>query len=135
MPALISATEATAIREALSVFRVHTCTITPITQGAEDTWGDTADTAGTPRTGVACKYVPDDVLRVDETGRITARGPTLTVAYDDALAVGDRVSDIRDAASTVLAAGPLVVQEILPSAGLGYSLKQRALLRGATVAE
>jgi hypothetical protein len=107
----------------------------PITQGAEDAYGDTADTPGTARTSVACKYLPADTLRVDDDGRVTSRVPTLTVAYDDALAVGDRVSNIVDADGTVLAAGPMTVQSIIPSAGLGYTLKKTAVLAGAGVAE
>lgn len=135
MPALISSSLASLARTQLGRFRVHTATVTPITQGAEDTWGDTADTAGSARSGVACKYLPADTLRVDDDGRVTSRAPTLTVAYDDALAVGDLVSNIQDADGTVLAAGPLTVQSIIPAAGLGYSLKKTAVLSGAGVAE
>jgi hypothetical protein len=135
MTALISTAIATLARTQLGRFRVHTATITPSTEGTEDIYFDAADTPGTPRTGVACKYVPADTLRVDDDGRVTSRAPTLMVAYDDALAVGDRVSNIVDADGTVLAAGPLVVQSIVPAAGLGYSLKRTAILAGAGVAE
>lgn len=135
MAALISSSLASLVRGKLGLFRVHTCSIVPITQGAEDAYGDTADTPGTARTSVACKYLPADTLRVDDDGRVTSRVPTLTVAYDDALAVGDRVSNIVDADGTVLAAGPMTVQSIIPSAGLGYTLKKTAVLAGAGVAE
>lgn len=135
MPGLIDAAEADAIRSDLSVFFVHTCTITPITQGSEDAWHDTADTAGTPRTGVACKYVPEETLRIDETGRILRDVPTLRLAYDDAISEGDLVSNVRDAANTVISAGPLTVQTVIAPAGLGYALRKIAILSGATVAE
>jgi hypothetical protein len=135
MAGLISAADATAIRSALSVFLVHTATITPISQGAEDTWGDTTDTPGTARTGVACKYVPEETLRIDETGRVLRDVPTLTVAHNDAIAEGDRVSNVQDAGGTVISAGPLVVQTVIAPAGLGYALKKVAVLAGATVAE
>lgn len=135
MAGLVSAADATAIRAALSVFLVHTCTITPVSQGAEDTWGETADTHGTPRTGVACKYVPEETLRIDEAGRILRDVPTLTVAHNDVIAEGDRVSAVQDAAGSIISAGPLVVQTVIAPAGLGYALKKVAVLAGATVAE
>jgi hypothetical protein len=135
VPALISSADATAIRSALSVFFVHTCTITPITQGAEDTWGETADSTGTARTAVACKYIPEETLRVDETGRVLRDVPTLLVAHDDAIAEGDRVSNVQDAAGAVISAGPLTVETVIAPAGFGYALKKIAVLRGATVAE
>jgi hypothetical protein len=135
VPALISEAKAGSLRIKFARFFVHTCTITPITQGAEDTWGETADTTGTARTAVACKYVPEETLRVDETGRVLRDVPTLMVAHDDAIAEGDRVSNVQDAASTVISAGPLTVETVIAPAGFGYALKKIAILRGATVAE
>ena len=132
---LISAAEAASLRSDLAVVLVHTCTITPSTEGPEDSWGDAADTPGTPRTGVPCLYVPEDRLLADATGRVTQSGPTLTLDGTDPIAVGDRVSDVRDAGGTVRLAGPVTVDADATDSALGYALQRRVVLGGARVVE
>lgn len=132
---LLTSTQAAAIRADLGLLLAHTYTRTPVTQGAEDDWGDAADTAGTAATAQPCLYRAVQRLRVDDAGRVTVEVPTLRVSVTDVLAVGDRVSNICDQAGTVLIAGPLVVESIEPVAGLGALLQRRATLRGAQVAE
>jgi hypothetical protein len=114
---------------------VHSYTRTPITQGSEDAWGDTADTAGTPVTALPCVLVWTDQFVNDDLGRRTIRTPQLYVPYDDTLTVGDRVSTVADAEGTTIAAGPMTVESLDPAAELGSSALRIATLRGATVAE
>jgi hypothetical protein len=113
----------------------HTYSRTPYTEGSEDAHGNAGETAGTAVTGLPCQYAPVERLRLDEGGRVTISQPSLLVPHDDTLAVGDRVSAIADAAGTVLLAGPLVVDSIEPSAGAGFVLLKRALLRAGDVRE
>ena len=113
----------------------HSYSRTPVTQGSDDAWYDTSDTAGTTVTGLPCVLVWEDRLVVDDNGRRTLRIPVLYLPADDTLAVGDRVSSVTDAGGTVQAAGPLTVQSIDPAMGLGSSAMKIAVLRGATVAE
>lgn len=132
-PGLIGSAEAVGIRTALSVFRVHLATITPVSAGAEDAHGNATRVPGTPRTGVACKYRADDRVRVDEGGTLILRAPTLTLAHDDVIDEGDLISDIRDSEGVVLVAGPLEIGPPAYSAGLGPSLSKKLILRSAEV--
>lgn len=136
MPNLLGAGTISALRGLFEDSLSHTCTRTPITQGSEDTWGDTADTAGTAVAGVDCRYSPNEVFRRDEAGRVLVSGPTLRVAAGETLDVGDRVSSIEDAAGTALHTGTLTVDEVEPvGAASGEILGKRALLTGARVSE
>lgn len=131
--ALIAATEAAGIRTALSVFFVHRCTVTPVSAGSADAWGQDTETDGTPVTAVPCKYRAEDRVVIEETGQTLVSVPTVTVAHDLAVSAGDKVSNVQDAAGVVLFAGPARVEFIVHSAGLGYSMKKRLVLRGADV--
>jgi hypothetical protein len=132
---LISDAEAPSIRAAFELFLVHTATIQPYTSGAEDAHGDATQTAGTPRTGVPCKYVSEARVRVrnDEGGVTIVRAPTLTVAHDDPLDETDTVSNITASDGTVLLAGPIQVGPPVHAAGFGPVLSKRFLLRGGEV--
>ena len=129
MPGLISSAEAASIRDALSVFRVHTATITPMVAGSPDAENNVTYAPGTPVTGVACKYRAEDRVRVEETGQTLVSVPTITLAHDQAIAVGSRVSNVQNSEGVVLFVGPAVVDYIVPSAGLGPTLKKKAVLR------
>lgn len=129
---LLSSAEATAVRSALGLLRVHTCTITASeATGGTDAWGNPVVADDTPQTAVPCKYRADDRVRIDAQGNLILRAPTVTVAHDVTVAAGDRVSAITDSDGTVLLAGPAIVETIVPTAGLGPSLKKRLVLRGA----
>lgn len=123
------------LRTAMAPILTHSYTRTGITQGAEDAWGDTADTEGTPATGQPCVLVWRDQMVIDDLGRRTVRVPRLYVPYDDPLAVGDLVSNVADASGTAIAAGPLTVDTVDPAAGLGSSALKICTLSGAGVAE
>lgn len=135
MAGLISAAEATGIREALALFLVHSYTRTPVTAGADDAHGNAAQTAGTPVTGVACKYTADDTVRIirDGGGFTSLTVPTLKVAHNDPLDENDIVSNIQNSEGTVLLAGPIEVGALISSDGLGPTLQKRFMLRGARV--
>lgn len=135
MPALITAADATSIRAALGLFLVHTYTRQPMTSGADDAHGNATQTAGTPVTGVACKYVSEARVRVrnDEGGTTIVRAPTLTVAHDDPLDETDLVSNITASDGAVLLAGPIQVGPPVHSAGFGPVISKRFLLRGGEV--
>lgn len=135
MTALVTTAEATSIRAALGLFLVHTATVQPYTAGAEDAHGNASQSAGTPRTGVACKYVSEARVRVrnDEGGTTIVRAPTLTVASDDPLDETDTVANIQASDGTVLLAGPIEVGPPVHSAGFGPVISKRFILRGGEV--
>jgi hypothetical protein len=133
MSGLISSAEAVGLRDALSVFMVHTYSRTPRVAGAEDNHGNETEADGTAVTGVACKYRASDRVRVDIDGALVLRAPTLTVAHDDPLTDGDQVSNVQDSEGVVLLAGPVTVGPAVHSAGLGPTLKKKFALRGVEV--
>lgn len=134
MAGLISAAEAAGIREALSVFYVHTYTRVRASSGAEDGWGDETATDGTPTTSLPCKYRQSNQAVRTDLGVTLVGTPTLKVPSDDPLTTGDTVKDIRNSEGTVLLAGPLTVGVPLSSDGLGPSLGKRFELIAATPA-
>lgn len=128
--ALISPAEAVGIRAALAVFLVHTYERQAASlSSTDDGYGGTVG-AGDPVTGLPCRYRPTDRLRLSDGERMTVSTPVLTVPHDDPIGVGDLVSNVRDADGVLLLAGPLAVETIEPAAGLGPTLKKRAVLRG-----
>lgn len=136
MAALITTADAVSIREALALFMVHSYDRTSrVASGTEDAHGDAQQTT-TTTTGVACKYVAEDRIRVrnDESGSTIVRAPTLTVAHNDPLDETDTVSNVRASDGTVLLAGPIEVGPPVHSAGFGPVLKKRFILRGGEVA-
>lgn len=129
MPPLISAGTAASIRRVFGDMMAHTYAMTPVTEGSDDGYGPTR-TEGTPVTGKPCSYRQTRRLRLDEGNQVTVDTPTLTVPYDDPIAVGDLVADVRDSDGVVLLVGPVRVETIEASAGLGPTLQRRAVLRG-----
>lgn len=126
----ISPGEANSLRaEILRVGMPHTLTRTPVTAGAEDSEGNAAKVPGTPVTGFPCRYRAEETLRTDTGGRTTVYRPNLSLPYDSPLVVGDLVSAITTADGTVLLAGPLSVESIVPNAAFGPTLSFRAYLR------
>lgn len=122
------------LRSLLADVLAHTYTrLTPGAAGAEDAWGQATYGADATTAGAACLYQPSERLGVDAQGLTAISQPALLVRYDDALAVSDRVSDIRDNGGTLLIAGPLAVDTLEPVAGAGQTLYKRALLSAAEV--
>lgn len=131
MPGLISAGTTAQLRRTFDSLLAHTYTRTPVTV-TDGPYGSET-TTGAPVTGQPCRYRPTDRLRLADGARVTVSVPTLTVPHDDPIAVGDLVSDVRDSEGVVLLAGPLAVETIEASAGLGPVLQKRAVLRGGDV--
>jgi len=142
MVGLISSSEAVGIRSAFSVFRTHTMTLTPQNvpvldeddMPTEDAHGNPIVTAGTPVTGIDCKYRADDRVRIDEAGSLIVRAPTIKVAHDLAVNVGDTVTAITNSEGVTLLSGPVTIGYIVASAGFGPTLAKRLVLHGAEVA-
>lgn len=130
MTALVGSSQAASIRASLAVFLTHTAEIRTATGGAEDPHGDATAMLGAPVT-VACKYGPNDRVRIDEGGTVLVQRPTLKVAASTALAAGDLIQNIRNSDGVVLAAGPFTVGQCLSSDGFGVALSRRFELRGA----
>lgn len=130
MTALISSAQAASIRTALGVFLTHSCVLTPVTAGAVDEHGDETTTLGTPAM-VACKYRPNDTVRIDEGGTVLVKRPTLKVAASTTIQTGDQISNVLNSDGAVLAAGPFTVGQCLNSDGFGPTLQKRFELRGA----
>lgn len=125
---LISDAEAASIRQALAIVLVHLYDRTPITTTQID--GDEVSVAGATTIGVACRYEAQGTVRRDATGLVVVSGPSLTVAHDDPLTIGDQVANIRSA-SGVLLAGSLTVDRRLDDDPLGLTLQKTYLLHGA----
>lgn len=132
---LFPAGTASTLRSAFTASLGHTYTRTPYRRGTADNWNQATRTPEMAVRSVACRYRAQDTLRLDVDGRVTISQPTLRVAHDDPLEVGDEVSAITDVAGTVLLAGPLVVDSIEAVAAEGSLLGRRAVLRKGTVAE
>lgn len=129
MTALISDAVATLARTQLVRFLVHAATLTPRVAGTADSEGNIPYTDGTPVTGVACKYVAEDRVTIDNGGQTLVSVPTLTVAWDQTVAAGSKVGNVQDSDGTVLLVGPATVQYVVASAGLGPTLKKKLVLR------
>lgn len=130
MVGLITSEEAVSIRAALSILLTHTYSRTPVTAGVEDAHGNVTSSAGTPVTGLACKYRSRTRPIRDEAGVTLVATPTIKVAHDSPLVTGDLVSNIQNSEGTVLLAGPLTVGAQLNSDGLGPALTRRFELLG-----
>lgn len=129
---LISAGTTTQLRRVFDSLLAHTYTRIPVTIGADEGYGS-ATTEGTPVTGQTCRYRATDRLRLAEGNRIVVSTPVITVPHDDPIKAGDLVSTIRDSNGVLLLAGPVEVETIEASAGLGPTLQKRAVLRGGDV--
>lgn len=131
---LISDAEFAAFRADLETTLTHRCTITPVTSGAADEWGNETATLGTPVTNVPCTFEVRNVVARDEGGVTVVSVPTLTVSATTAIAIGSRVSAITDQLGGELAAGAFRVERPLDlTAGLGASLLPVWELRGTDV--
>jgi hypothetical protein len=132
MPGLISAGTTAQLRRTFDSLLAHTYTRTPSVADDDETYGPNDDN-GTPSTGQKCRYRATVRLRLEDGNRVTVDTPTLTVPHDDPIKSGDQVSDVRDSDGVLLLTGPLRVETVEPSAGLGPTLQKRAILRGGDV--
>ena len=131
---LLSAADIASIREALEISLTHRCTITPMIVGAEDAEGNMPVVAGTPVTGVACRYETISRAVRDEGGTTLVSVPALTVSATAAIAIGSRVSAITDQLGATLLDGPARVERVLDdTAGLGAPLLPTYELRAGAV--
>lgn len=123
------------VSRTLQRFLVHTYTRSSVTPAdTEDAWGDEEETPDASTSGLRCLYgsqerLYSETLTADATGSRTIRTPALFVPPSDPLAVGDVVTNVLDAAGTVLVAGPLEVESVTLNAELGLSVMKVAALR------
>jgi hypothetical protein len=94
-----------------------------------DDWGNPITTDGTPTTGLPCLYQSVRRLRTTEAGSVLVDVSTLTVPYDDPVAVGDRVTNVTDRDGTVLVAAASV-ESFDPNAEAGASVMKVCVLAG-----
>ena len=130
--AIISAGTTAQLRRVFDSLLAHSYTLTPVTAGADDGYGS-SETEGTPVTGKTCRYRATNRLRLDQGNRVIVSTPVLTVPHDDPIKSGDLVSNVQDSDGQVLLVGPVEVETIEASAGLGPTLQKRAVLRGGDV--
>lgn len=132
MPLLSDAAIASA-RAALGVLLTHTYTRTVMVPGVvDDAWGERDATDGAVTIGVPCRYEAVQRPVRDAGGFALVSVPTLAVAADDPLTVGNRVSGITGSDGVVLINGPFQVERLLDdTAGLGAALQPTWELRGA----
>lgn len=128
MVALSAAERADLVAE-MSDSLSHRYTRTPrVASAIDEAWNVQTYADGTPVTAVPCWYGVSSRGRREEIGKLVAHEPTLTIAASDPLAPGDKVSDIRDAATAVLLAGPLVVASVEPRSAAGVPIARVARL-------
>lgn len=84
------------LRRSLEIALVHRCTITPVTDSAEDTHGNASSAPGTPVTGVRCTFSTAQRETRGPDGVTTIGTPLLTVSATQAIAVGWQVSAVTD---------------------------------------
>ena len=111
----------------------HTYTRTPVSDGADDSWGQAAQTPGSALTDRPCVFAARDELRITDAGRVTISVPRIYVPASDPLVVGDQVSAIKDRLGATLLAGPLVVDVLEPHAEFGPTAMKEARLRSGDV--
>ena len=100
MEPYISPGLATSVRRMFNHAIQHTYTHIPQTVGARNGYGVRTVTEGTPVTGKPCRYLPKPLIREYDTGRATVVTPPVTddsilVPWDDDLAPGDKITNIR----------------------------------------
>lgn len=114
---------------------IHTCTI--VQAGTQDDYGNTMPTwtsGTTSTTGIACRLSPVALFRQARGEQATGESIAdyeLWLAYDDApaslLSFGaadtHRVTDVHDAAGSVIDAGPFDIKFIADAAGQEHHLK------------
>jgi hypothetical protein len=77
-------------------------------------WGQQTYNFATPVAGIPCFYAVSEVPVVTPQGLIRFNLPTMTLAFDDPVEVGDRVTNIITADGTVLVIGPVVIESLQP---------------------
>lgn len=110
----------------------HTCTITPVSTGSEDAWGQGTSAPGTPIADVPCWFATRPTLVTNESGRLLINVPTLLVGPDVAIDTGDHVSTIKNRDDSTLESGPLVV-ETVEAVEAGVTGYKRCVLRAGDV--
>lgn len=91
-------------------------------------------TDGAPALAVPCHYGTRSRGRREEIGKVVSNEPQFVVAASDPLAAGDVVSNVRDAAGTLLLVGPLVVLAVEAMAAAGIALDRHVQLESAQAA-
>jgi hypothetical protein len=123
--ALLSDADIQSSRAALEILLTHSCTLTPMVDGAEDAHGDIPSVPGSPQTGVRCRFETVQRAVRDQTGVTLFSVPTLSVSATLAIAIGDQISAVTDqlGGTPPGAAGTFRVERVLDdTAGLGASL-------------
>jgi len=85
-------------------------------------------------TGVACFYGTRSRGRREEIGKVVSNEPLFLADASDPIAAGDVVSNVREAAGTLLLAGPLIVLAVEPKAAAGIALARHVQLESAQAA-
>jgi hypothetical protein len=75
-----------------------------------DDWGHQQTGQGTPVPGLACKLSYGETVVRDEHGAVVVRRPLFWVRHTDPIAVGDLVTDVRDADGRLLLESAAVVR-------------------------
>jgi hypothetical protein len=120
---LLSDDEIPFLRADFAAFLNHSCTLTPMVPGSEDDHGVTTPVPGASQTETPCLYTTIQRVSHDESGRVLVLVPAVMFHADQAVAVGDQVSQIADQLGVVFHPGPFRVERLLDdTAGLGASL-------------
>ena len=108
---------------------IHTCTINQYTEGTADSHGQKAITYPALATGVACLYMPEAHRLIpgqeikDRRQDVLLSDWIVFMAYRTDVTEKDRITDIKNAAGTVLEAGPLNIRLIKNAGGQSHHLE------------
>ncbi len=87
----------------------------PPTPLSEDDWGLPVYSFSPVRMdNIPCFYLEKETPVVTPTGLITINIPNLYIRFDDQLAEGDRVANIKTLTGISLVEGPVMVEQITP---------------------
>lgn len=107
----------------------HTCTWIQRTGSTIDSEGGTVPAWGLPVPSRPCHLLPQEVLQVDGAGApLEAQAPRLIMAWDDPIADGDAVRDVRDAFGNLLLSGPASVMSVTSQVASDSSTHKVAVL-------
>jgi hypothetical protein len=111
--ALLTSASIAQVRRLRASTLTHTYTWIQRTGTSVDSEGGTVPAWALPVPGRPCHLLPQEIVRVDPSGApLEMQSPRLIVAWDDPIADGDAVSDVRDAQGGILLAGPAAVMNV-----------------------
>lgn len=110
---------------------VHKYTRSAVAPAAsDDDWKMKAPTYPVVVVDIVCNYLASGSLSTRLEGIQQVDDPSIMVAKEDTIKVGDRVTNIKDSNGVIVHPGPLYVQYVAPAMGFGPVTNYIATLAG-----